>query len=144
MVSVLRCGACHTDGALVGKPSEQRSMAGSSVGIAFTNPLEGKRPGVVFPSNLTPDVQTGIGSWSDEQLATMIRTGLRRHGARAIPVMPYLAYADISEEDALAIAAYLRSLPPVRAALDNDYLPEAMRDGLVVAAAEQAVRQIRR
>lgn len=114
MTKLLRCGACHTDGALAGIPNSDRLMAGSSVGIAFTNPLDDSRPGIVYPSNLTPDIETGIGGWSEQEIIQMIRTGDNRHGGRAMSVMPYLAYTDLKDEDVKAIAAYLRSLPPVR------------------------------
>jgi len=114
LVTLLRCGACHTDGALIGEPNPQRLLAGSSVGIAYTSPLDNARPGVVYPANLTPDPKTGLGNWTEEQIMDMIRTGSDRHGGRALSVMPYPAYADLSIEDTRAIAAYLRSLPPVR------------------------------
>lgn len=114
LVSILRCGACHTDGALAGKPDTERLLAGSSVGIAYTSPARDRNPGVVYPSNLTPDSETGLGSWSEQQVMAMIRTGTRRHGGRAFSIMPYLAYAEITEEDARAIATYLATIPPVR------------------------------
>ncbi|NNL96146.1 MAG: cytochrome c [Xanthomonadales bacterium] len=114
LVKILRCGACHTDGALAGRPNPARLMAGSSVGIAFTNPLDDARPGIIYPSNLTPDPETGIGGWSEREIIQMVRTGDNRHGGKALSVMPYLAYADLNDEDVRAIAAYLRSLPPVR------------------------------
>lgn len=114
LVTLLRCGACHTDGALTGMPNPERLLAGSSVGIAYTSPLENPRPGVVYPSNLTPDAETGLGRWTEQQVVDMIRTGSDRHGGRAVSVMPYPAYAELSDADARAIAAYLSSLPPVR------------------------------
>jgi len=114
LAKLLRCGACHTDGALAGRPDSERLMAGSSVGIAFTNPLDDSRPGVVYPSNLTPDPETGLGGWNEREIIQMIRTGDNRHGGQAISLMPYLAYSDLSDDDVRAIAAYLRSLPPVR------------------------------
>ena len=88
-------------------------MAGSRVGIAYTSPFEGGHPGVVYPSNLTPHRETGIGTWEQEQLVRMIQTGISRHGARRLPVMPWPAYAKLSQDDARDIATYLLSLPPV-------------------------------
>jgi mono/diheme cytochrome c family protein len=124
LVSLLRCGACHTDGSLIGEPNPAHLLAGSSVGIAYTNPLEDKNPGVVFPPNLTPDDRTGLGKWTQQQVADMIRTGTDRHGSRKLSLMPYSAYSSISAEDALAIAAYLGSLKPVR-----HEVPENVRKG---------------
>ena len=113
LISLLGCGTCHTDGALVGRANRQRLLAGSSVGIAFSNPLIEENPGVVYPPNLTPDVETGIGNRSDQQIINMIRAGTDKHGASTLGVMPWPAYAIVTDSDALAIAAYLKSLPPV-------------------------------
>lgn len=113
MVELLGCGACHTDGALMGMPLDDRLLAGSTIGIAHSNPLQVKHPAVVFPSNLTPDDKTGIGLISDVMLATAIRAGVGRHGLRTLKVMPVAAYAKLTEDDVSAIVAYLRSLPPI-------------------------------
>lgn len=114
LVALLGCGSCHTDGALEGRPDQNRLLAGSGTGIAYSNPLVESRPGVVYPPNLTPDRETGIGNWSVEQIAKQLRTGIDNHGGRSIPVMPWPAYAKITPEDARAIAVYLKSLPPVK------------------------------
>jgi len=114
LVELLGCGACHTDGALEGAPELQRALGGSSIGIAWSNPLGTERPGVVFPSNITPDVDTGIGAWSNEQIANAIRAGVGRHGSRRIQTMPWQGYARISNDDVDAMVAYLRSIPVVQ------------------------------
>ena len=54
LVELIGCGACHTDGAIIGEPDAGRLLAGSRVGIAYTSPLHDKYPGVVYPPNLTP------------------------------------------------------------------------------------------
>ena len=113
LVGLLGCGSCHTDGALTGAPDSSRLLAGSGTGIAYTSPFVNSNPGVVYPANLTPDLETGLGNWTMERLVTMIRTGTTEHSASSLPVMPWPAYANIAYEDALAIAAYLKSLPPV-------------------------------
>lgn len=113
LVELLGCGACHTDGALRGEPDSRRSLAGSRVGIAYESPLDIRYPGIVYPPNITPDVQTGIGTWSDRQVAEAIRAGVGRHGSRRIAMMPWQGYAQLSNEDVAAIVAYLRSLEPV-------------------------------
>jgi len=114
LVGLLGCGSCHSDGALVGAPVPGRALAGSSVGIAYSNPLAVARPGVLYPSNLTPDAATGIGNRSVAELVRMIRLGVNEHGRQTIPVMPWPAYVNIEETDATAIAVYLKSLDPVR------------------------------
>ncbi len=113
LVGLLGCGSCHTDGALVGSPNGDRLLAGSSTGIAYTSPFVDDFPGIVYPANLTPDMQTGLGSWTMERLVTMVRVGTTEHSASSLPVMPWPAYAGITYDDALSIAAYLKSLAPV-------------------------------
>lgn len=113
LVELLGCAACHTDGALVGEPDLGKPLAGSRIGIAYTNPLENERPGIVYPSNITPHPETGIGRWSDEQLAEAIRSGQGRHGTRRILVMPWQGYARMTEDDVQAIVTYLRSVVPI-------------------------------
>lgn len=114
LTDLLGCGNCHTDGALVGKPDASRTLAGSGVGIAISDPMQVRQPGIVFPSNLTPDRETGLGDWSLGQIIKMIQTGMDRHGKASLPVMPWMTYSRLKPGDAEAIAMYLASLPPVK------------------------------
>lgn len=123
LVELLGCAACHTEGALVGDADQNYALAGSRIGIAFSNPLGDKRPGIVYPSNLTPDTETGLGSWSDEQIAAAVRTGQGRHGRRRIAVMPWQGYAKLSAEDTKAIVAYLRSIDAIRHRVPDEVSP---------------------
>ena len=91
-----------------------RQLAGSRTGIAYTSPFVDSNPGVVYAPNLTPDMETGLGSWTMDRLVDMIRLGTSSHGGTSLPVMPWPAFAGVTDEDAFAIAAYLKSLPPVR------------------------------
>jgi mono/diheme cytochrome c family protein len=113
LVELLGCGSCHTHGALVGEPDPDLALAGSGIGIAYTSPFENDNPGIVFAPNITPDRDTGIGRWTDDEIKSAVRTGLGRHGPERILVMPWQGYAQISEDDAWAIVAYLRSIEPV-------------------------------
>lgn len=123
MVGLLGCGSCHTDGALIGQPDQTRLLAGSGIGIAYSNPLAMRHPGVVYPANITPDMETGIGEWSTAQIVAMLRTGMDNHSSQSLPVMPWPAYARIDDTDAQAIAAYLKSLAPVRHAVPANVSP---------------------
>jgi mono/diheme cytochrome c family protein len=69
--------------------------------------------GTVFASNITPDRQTGIGTWTDEQIITAIRLGRRPNGERLLPVHPFTVFNGMAEEDLKALVAYLRTTPPV-------------------------------
>ena len=123
MVELLGCGTCHTPGALQGSPNHGAALSGSKTGIAYTSPLAGRYPGVVFPSNITPDDETGIGNRTDEELDDVLRAGISRHGRQAAPVMPWPGYARLSDEDAAAIIAYLRNLEPIRHRVPNTVKP---------------------
>ena len=114
LVGLLGCGACHTDGAFEGAPNMEMPLAGSQTGIAWTNPLEFEHPGVVYPSNITPDEETGIGLWTDRQIANAVRAGIGRHGTRRLSTMPWQGYAQLNDDDVDALVAYLRSIPPIR------------------------------
>lgn len=113
LVELLGCGACHTDGALVGSPDAAAPLTGSDIGIAYTTPLINKNPAVVYAPNITPDRATGIGGWSDDQIVDAFRKGENRHGGTLAPVMPWPGYSILSDDDAYSIASYLRHLDPV-------------------------------
>jgi len=72
--------------------------------------------GTVYSSNITPDRETGIGSWTDEQIVTATRLGRRPNGERLLPVHPYPVFNGMAAEDLKALVAFLRSVPPVKRA----------------------------
>lgn len=76
--------------------------------------------GIVTARNLTSDIETGIGAWSDEEIKLAIRAGVSQDGRRLIPVMPYPLFNNMAESDLDAIVAYLRTLPPVRNEIPTD------------------------
>lgn len=104
---IMDCGGCHTEGSLVGQPKPELALAGSTIGF------EVPELGYVFPSNLTSDAETGLGQWSVEDIKRAITTGERPDG-RILAVMPWPSYAALTPEDADALAAYIKSLPPIR------------------------------
>ena len=92
------CMACHT------RPGG-KDFAG---GLGFKLPF-----GTLYATNITPDKETGIGNYSDADFLNAVHRGIRRDGARLYPAMPYVSYTYMTDDDALAIKAYLFSLPPV-------------------------------
>jgi mono/diheme cytochrome c family protein len=91
-------------------------------------PFAGGRPietpfGVITSSNITPDADTGIGAWSDEQFDDAVRKGTRPDGSRLYPAMPYPAYTKMARDDVLAIRAYLATVEPVRQPVKANTLP---------------------
>ncbi|WP_445221488.1 c-type cytochrome [Bradyrhizobium sp. Pa8] len=102
------CGGCHT------VPGGKPFAGGRAIETPFGN--------IVSP-NVTPDLETGIGAWSDEQFDAAVRKGIGRTGAHLYPAMPYNAYTRMSRDDVMAIRAYLNSLEPVRQTRDANTLP---------------------
>ena len=132
LVGLLGCASCHTDGALIGKPDPARTLAGSRIGIAYSNPMVNEFPGAVYPGNLTPHRETGIGNWSEEDIVDMLRSGRNRHGRQTLSIMPWTSYGQLSDDDALAIARYLKSLAPVEHRVPARVMPgQATRTPLV-------------
>jgi len=107
LVHIMDCTGCHTPGALAGKPDMERFLAGSNIGFGIPD------LGIFYPPNLTPDKETGLGDWSEADIVKAIRTGERPDGRVLVPVMPYHSYAKLTDDDAFALAAYLKSMKPV-------------------------------
>ncbi|HEX3122284.1 MAG TPA: cytochrome c [Rhodanobacteraceae bacterium] len=93
------CEACHT-------ANEGKLFAG---GVAFKTPF-----GTLYSPNITPDKETGIGAWSDAEFLKAVHEGVAADGERLYPAFPYAAYTYLTDEDVLAIKAYLFSLAPVK------------------------------
>ena len=94
------CG-CHTESGK-GKPV---NAGGRRIDAPF---------GTVYSTNITPDRETGIGTWTDEQIITATRLGRRPNGERILPVHPFMAFNGMAEGDLKALVAYLRTLPPLK------------------------------
>jgi mono/diheme cytochrome c family protein len=91
------CG-CHT----------VKGQTANSGGRKYEGPF-----GTVYSSNITPDLKTGIGSWTDEQIITAIRLGRRPNGDRILPIHPFTVFNGMAEEDLRTVVAFLRTVPPV-------------------------------
>ena len=109
--SVAVCGHCHA-------ADPQKNPDGPlSGGFAFKN----WRIGTVRAANLTSDIATGLGTWSEAEIVRAIRNGEDYEGDLLAPVMPYEWFHEMSDRDALAVARYLKSLPAVRNEVKNDH-----------------------
>jgi len=97
-------------------------------GLAFPLPF-----GTLYSTNITADKDTGIGNYTDQEFLNAVQRGIRADGARLYPAMPYTSYTFMSDNDALAIKAYLLSLPAARAQNPPDTLqfPFNQRWGMV-------------
>lgn len=106
---VADCAACHS------VPGSDQKFAG---GRAIETPL-----GKILAANITPDRETGIGAWPDDEFVASLLQGTGRSGKHLYPVMPYTYFTRMTREDALAIRAYLDTVPPVRNEVVSNQLP---------------------
>lgn len=111
LVAAGDCAACHT--------------------AQNGQPFAGDRPiptpfGTIYSSNLTPDPETGIGRWSDDDFLRAMHEGRRPNGQHLYPAFPYPWYTRLSRDDVIAIRAYLETLPPVKQSVRAPELPWPM------------------
>ncbi len=109
LATVGDCAACHT-------------LPGSGHEFAGGRPIETPF-GTLFAPNITPDPQTGIGAWTDDEFVNALTKGTGRHGMRLYPAMPYTYFTRLTRDDALAIRAYLNTVPAVHNPVKADQLP---------------------
>lgn len=99
LVRIMDCSGCHSP-----RPGEG-SLSGGGLGFNVSG------LGVFWPPNLTPHPTAGLGRWSEKDIVTALRTGKRPDGRELAPAMPWPAYAGLTDDDARAVAAFLKSLP---------------------------------
>lgn len=116
------CNDCHTPGTFYGNPDTNRVLSGTELG--WEGPW-----GVTYPRNLTPDMETGIGSWTEDDIVRAIRTGQRPDKSPLLPPMPWPMYSHMTDEEAYAVAAYLKTLPPVTHKVPDRQAPGAPATG---------------
>ncbi|MEP7027950.1 MAG: c-type cytochrome [Candidatus Eisenbacteria bacterium] len=106
LMTIGSCNDCHTPGFLYNAPDSSRLLSGSDIG--WVGPW-----GTSHAANLTPDMETGIGKWTEDDIVRAFRTGVKQDGSPVMPPMPWMNLAHMKDDDAYAIAAYLKSIPPV-------------------------------
>ena len=106
MEGIVACGNCHMARGDKGQPLFDKGLSG---GMLFDEP-----PFKAWAANITPDPDTGIGKWTDAQLALAIREGVRPDKSVIGPPMPIEFYRNMADDDLAAIIAYLRAQPAVK------------------------------
>jgi len=106
---VADCGSCHT-------------LPGSGHELAGGRPIETPF-GTLLAPNITPDAETGIGAWTDDEFVNALTKGTGRNGIQLYPAMPYTYYTRLTRDDALAIRAYLNTIPAVHNTVKSNQLP---------------------
>jgi mono/diheme cytochrome c family protein len=119
LVHAWTCGLCHTEVSAKGIYRDDRYLAGGIRTVAHPH-------GVFISRNLTPDSETGLGDWSEAEIALAIREGRARGRLLNAWGMPWIFLHSLSQDDAMAIARYLKTLPPARNAI-----PQPLHYGVV-------------
>ncbi|MDQ3348544.1 MAG: c-type cytochrome [Acidobacteriota bacterium] len=134
LVTAAGCHDCHTPwkmGANGPEPDMSLSLSGHPAAMTLPPPPAPSGPwiasstatntawagpwGISYTANLTPDPETGLGQWTEQQFIDTIRTGRRQgRGREILPPMPWPAFKNYNDADLKAIFAYLRSLPPMK------------------------------
>lgn len=110
VLNVADCMACHAEHDWT---AHDAPMLPNTLGAGQDMTVAKGFPGKIYSPNITPDAETGAGSWSDDQLARAIREGVSHDGRALFPFMPYLDFRSMSDEDLASVVVYLRSLLPV-------------------------------
>lgn len=114
------CISCHTT-------HEGEPFAG---GVSFKTPY--MFLGTLYSTNITPDPETGIGEWSEEDFVRAMHEGVAPGGVSLFPAFPYTSFTKITEEDAKAIYAYLRTVKPVKSTPPSNSLVFSLRFGMKI------------
>jgi mono/diheme cytochrome c family protein len=116
---ILTCGNCHTPRGPGGVFLMEKQLSGG--------PQTWDEPTFkVKGSNITPDRESGIGTWSDADIKAALQTGHRPNGVQIAPIMPYAFYKVFTPDDLDAVVVYLRSVTPIRNAVDPPTYKEAL------------------
>lgn len=113
--NVADCSGCHTPSDAQGNPDFSKFLAGA--------PIEGE-----LSANITPDKETGIGNWTEEQIANLLKTGQRPDGSSVKGLMAQVVaggFSKLTDADRLAIAAYLKTVPAVHNVPTAPQLPSS-------------------
>ena len=152
LVHVGGCNDCHTpwvfnkelnmpvpdmsrylSGHPTGAPDPGGSIGAQDIGLIGPTFTSFKMPfGIVYSANLTPDQDTGLGSWKEADFVKALHNGKHfgGNGRAILPPMPWLDFAFMTDEDLKAIFAYLRSIPPIRNAVPDIKVPVPAIDGI--------------
>ena len=116
---VLGCLDCHSQMAGEPKAGEAPVFTARGGGRVMVN-----QGGFVLAApNISPDAESGAGSWTDDQFARAIREGIGHDGRTLFPIMPYTLFRNLSDEDLASVVVYIRSLEPVHNTLPKAQIP---------------------
>jgi mono/diheme cytochrome c family protein len=112
--NVAACIHCHSkrDFSKFSGPVVPGSEGGG--GFVFDNKIADFIPGTLYGKNITPDEETGIGTWTDDEILRAITQGINKKGDTLFPIMPYASFNRMAKEDLMSIIAYIKTLKPIK------------------------------
>jgi len=114
------CFHCHTEHDMSG-PEPLYPIIQAKKGAGWVMPIP--ELNYLPARNITPDPETGLGTWTDDEIARAIREGVRKDGTALFPVMPYMEFRTFDDEDVKSIVVYLRTIPAVKNTVPVRQLP---------------------
>ncbi|HEY5450897.1 MAG TPA: diheme cytochrome c-553 [Polyangia bacterium] len=155
LVAIGGCNDCHTplkfdaevgmpvpdmsrmlSGHPEGAPDPAGAPAGHDMAVINATMTSFKLPfGTVYTANLTPDKDTGLGSWTEEMFVRAVRTGrhMGGNGRPILPPMPWPNVGQLSDGDIKAVFAFLQSIPAIRNDVPAPKVPDAVMDGIAAS-----------
>ena len=144
LVTAIDCAQCHGDPKVILDPQALTKPESVNVPFIGGREFDAGPLGTFYAPNLTGDPDTGLGDWTTDQIVNALRNGVDNQGQTIAPLMPYNYFHGMSDDDAKAIAVYLKTLPPVKnqapddkrgpifgfiKPLTNESIPAPKRDG---------------
>jgi len=123
----MHCFACHSEMNWKA-PGAQPLPGKKGAGAFFAGELA--PPFKIVAPNITPDKATGAGAWTEAQFERALRQGIGNDGRKLLPLMPYMKFRQLSDEDLASVIVYLRSLPAVKSNLPKTPLPPPVMQSL--------------
>lgn len=112
-IHVAGCIDCHSQRDLTKYSGPIISGTEGGGGFVFDQKLA-MIPGTLYSRNITPDPETGIGTWTDDEILRAMTQGISKNGDTLFPLMPYASYNHMAKEDLLSIITYIKTLKPIK------------------------------
>jgi mono/diheme cytochrome c family protein len=112
--AIAHCLECHSTPDAHGEPDVEGHAGAGGFPLPVWPEASAKPGSVIFSLNITPDQETGIGSWNDDQIKRAITEGIDKDGKQLFPMMPFASFKKMTPEDLDAIVAYLHTIKPIR------------------------------
>ncbi|MCB0715357.1 MAG: cytochrome c [Chitinophagaceae bacterium] len=111
---VANCMDCHSKRDFTKYAAPMIPGTDGEGGMEFNNKMFNVIPGSVYAKNITPDPETGIGTWTDDEILRAMTQGISKNGDTLFPLMPYISFNRMAKSDLLSIIAFIKTLKPIK------------------------------